>query len=479
MEQSMRLAPQMIQAMEILQLPILALQERIEAEMQSNPVLELSPVVGENQNDGEGGDELPDRGERPLVVKEGGSSSEDFHRLADFEDEYAPWMGEARGGRSIPGERDRKMDAMANAPANEASLGDYLHQQWAFIEAPPAVKQAGTQIINFIDSDGYLHSTLEEVQAAGDPSVTLESLRQALPLVQTLDPPGVGARDLKECLLLQLKVEAAAGADVFLEIDLVKNYLRDIEMNRLPQIAHRTGKTLERIKAAIVNLSRFNPRPGSLVGQRSAPVITPDAVLEVDDQGQMTVSIPSSNLPHLYISKEYRRMVRDKQTDRSAKQFIRQNLRSAQWLLGAIEQRRQTIRRVTEEVFKVQSEFLEKGPEALRPLPMADVAAKVGVHVATVSRAVAGKYVQTPRGIFPIRMFFSGGKANAEGADMAWESIRVRLREIIDAEDKDKPLRDDQIAKVLREQGITIARRTVAKYRDLMEIPPARKRRTF
>jgi RNA polymerase sigma-54 factor len=250
-------------------------------------------------------------------------------------------------------------------------------------------------------------------------------------------------------------------------------------MNRLPQIAHRTRMKVEQIKAAIVNLSRFNPRPGSLVGQRSAPVITPDVVLEVDDQGQMSVSIPSSNLPHLYISREYRRMARDNRTDRSAKQFIRQNLRSAQWLLGAIEQRRQTIRRVTEEVFKAQSDFLEKGLEALRALPMTDVAVKVGVHVATVSRAVAGKYVQTPRGIFPLRMFFSGGKANSEGADMAWESIRAKIRDIVDAEDKDKPLRDDQIVEALQKQGVTIARRTVVKYRDRMEIPPARKRRTF
>jgi RNA polymerase sigma-54 factor len=215
------------------------------------------------------------------------------------------------------------------------------------------------------------------------------------------------------------------------------------------------------------------------VGQRSAPVITPDVVLEVDDHGQVTVSIPSGGLPHLYISKAYRRMFRDDRTDRSAKQFIRQNLRSAQWLLGAIEQRRHTIRRVTEEVFNFQSEFLEKGPEALRPLPMTDVAVKVGVHVATVSRAVAGKYVQTPRGIFPIRMFFSGGKASTEGPDIAWESIRAKLRDIIDTEDKDRPLRDEEIVEVLGKQGITIARRTVAKYRDRMEIPPARKRRKF
>jgi RNA polymerase sigma-54 factor len=479
MEQQMRLAPRMIQAMEILQLPIMALQERIEAEMQSNPVLEMSPISDQNEDASDGGDELPERGERALVVKEGGSTSEDFRRLSEFEDDYAPWMGEGGGGRIASGDRDRKMDAMANAPANEASLGDYLHQQWAFVEAPPEIKQAGAQIINFIDADGYLHSTLEEIHAAGNQGVSMEALSQALPLVQTLEPPGVGARDLKECLLLQLNAETAAGSDVSLEIELVTSYLRDIEMNRLPQIVRRTGKTLERIKAAIATLSRFNPRPGSLVGQRSAPVVTPDVILEVDERGHISVSMPSGNLPHLYISKEYRKMASDSRIDRSAKQFIRLNLRSAQWLLGAIEQRRHTIRRVTEEVFKAQREFLDKGPEALRPLPMADVAGKVGVHVATVSRAVAGKYVQTPRGIFPIRMFFSGGKVNAEGSDMAWESIRVKLKEVIDAEDKSKPLNDDRIVEALKAAGVVIARRTVAKYRDLMNIPPARKRRKF
>jgi RNA polymerase sigma-54 factor len=479
MEQQMRLAPRIIQAMEILQLPLMALQERIEAEMQSNPVLELgSTADAEGDLPSELRDELPDRGEQPLVVKEG-SASEDFHRLSDFEDEYEPWLNEAPAARVAGGDRDQKMDAMANAPDHKPSLNDYLHQQWTFVEANPELKEAGTQIINFIDDDGYLHSSLDEIYLRLDKKIPLETLQAALPLVQMLEPAGVGARGLKECLLLQLALETAVGNDVSLETLLVEHYLRDIEMNRLPAIARRTGKTLEQIKAAIDNLSRLNPRPGLLVASRSAPVIMPDVILEYGDDGELVVIMPQGNMPHLYISKQYRKMAKDTKTDRTAKQFIRRNIRSAQWLIGAIEQRQQTIRRVTEEVFKAQREFLEKGQEALRPLPMADVAGKVGVHVATVSRAVAGKYVQTPRGIFPLRMFFSGGKASADGSDMAWDAIRVKLKEIVEGEDKSNPLNDDQIVEALKAVGIDIARRTVAKYRGLMDILPARKRKKF
>ena len=172
-------------------------------------------------------------------------------------------------------------------------------------------------------------------------------------------------------------------------------------------------------------------------------------------------------------------MVRSRKTDRDTKQFIRKNIRSAQWLMSAIEQRKHTVLRVAEEVFKVQREFLDAGPEALKPLPMMDVARKVGVHVATVSRAVAGKYVQMQRGIFPLRMFFSGGTTTSAGQDVSWDAVKAKLKEIIDAEDKSKPLNDDELAAEMKSNGIEIARRTVAKYRGLMDIPPARKRRQY
>jgi RNA polymerase sigma-54 factor len=289
----------------------------------------------------------------------------------------------------------------------------------------------------------------------------------------------VGARDLKECLLLQLEAEAATGRDVTVERELVGRFLRDIEMNRLPAIAKRMGKSIEQIKTAIENLSHLNPRPGVLVGQRTVPVILPDVTVETGPGGELKVLMSDGNQPNLYISKTYRKLAKDRTADLETRQFVQKNIRSAQWLIGAIEQRRATVRRVVEEVFRVQREFLEQGQEALKPLPMAEVANKVGVHVATVSRAVAGKYVQTPRGIYPLRMFFSGGTTTAGGQDVAWDAVRVRLREIIDAEDKANPFNDDELAAELKKHGLDIARRTVAKYRGLLDIPPARKRRQY
>jgi RNA polymerase sigma-54 factor len=202
-------------------------------------------------------------------------------------------------------------------------------------------------------------------------------------------------------------------------------------------------------------------------------------IVELDESGEPVVSMADGNTPNLGISEYYRQAARDRSTDRSARQFLRKNIRSAQWLIGAIAQRRHTIFRVTQEVFRVQREFLETGHEALRPLPMAEVAEKVGVHVATVSRAVAEKYVQTPRGIFPLRMFFSGGTRTADGEDVSWGAVQARLREIVENENKSAPLGDEQLADALRAEGIDIARRTVAKYRGLLNIPPARKRREY
>lgn len=479
----MTLAPRMIQAMEILQLPLLALQERIEAEMLSNPVLELHDPEVDDQAPPARVEETEARGERDLVVDDSNGNSEDFERLAEFEAEFGSEFtrsaAPARAPAPRPGERDRKMDAMANSPARGISLTEHLLEQWRFVETDPPVAEAGELIINFIDADGYLRISLEELQTQTPEPIPLEVLRVGLQMVQALEPVGVGARNLQECLLLQLAMEQQAGRDVSVEMELVRNFLRDIEMNRLPRIAKRTGRDIEDIKKGIENLSHLEPRPGSLIGERAVPVIGPDVIVDIADDGTVVVMLPDGNTPQLHVSRMYGRMVRNRKTDRDTKAFIRKNIRSARWLMSAIEQRKHTVFRVVVEVFKVQREFLDSGVEALKPLPMTDVAERVGVHVSTVSRAVAGKYAQTPRGIYPLRMFFSGGTTTTVGRDVAWDAVRARLKEIIGAEDKSNPLNDDQLAEELQKHGIKIARRTVAKYRNLMDIPPARKRREY
>ena len=476
----MKLSPRIIQAMEILQLPMLALQERIDAEMMSNPVLEMQQ--GEADEPTPSDDTEPaDRGEKDLVIEDSPSrQGDDFERLSEFTEEYGTDFinsEEPRRPKPPTGERDRKLDAMANAPASTQSLNEYLHDQWRFVEVDRPIAEAGRLIIDEINADGYCRAPLEEI--AADSPIDMQQFHKALRLVQRLDPTGVGARDLKECLAIQLAAEADAGRDVTVELALVQRHLHDIEMNRLPQIERRSEYSIEQIKKAIENLSHLNPRPGSLISPRTVPIIMPDVIVDVDDDGRLMVVMADGNAPRLGISENYRRIARDKRTDREARKYLHNNIRSARWLVGAIQQRRHTVRRVAEEVFKVQREFLDRGTEALKPLPMATVAQRVGVHVATVSRAVAGKYAQTPRGIFPLRMFFSGGTTSADGQDLAWDAVKAKLKEIVDAEDKSKPLNDDQLASALAEHGLTIARRTVAKYRGLLDIPPARRRRQF
>jgi len=482
--QQMKLAPRIIQAMEILQLPMLALQERIDAEMEANPVLETQEMASDAESSA-ADTETADRGEQDMVVADDNGNSDDFERLADITDEYGVEFNgidtPIRQAAPASGERDRKLDAMANTPAPGESLAEYLMGQWVFVEVEGDVKSAGELIISLIDEDGYLRTELDELANRADLERPFsdEILRAALTMVQTLEPTGVGARNLSECLMLQLQAEAKTGMDVSVEMLLVSRFLRDIEMNRLPRIAQRSGKTIEEIKQAIGNLSHLNPKPGLLISQRSAPVITPEILVDIDSEGQLIVSMADDSSPQLCISEDYRRLARDRKTEADTRRFLQKNIRSAQWLVEAIAQRKRTIQRVAAEVFIVQRGFLESGKEALKPLPMADIAGKIGVHVATVSRAVAGKYVQTPRGIYPLRMFFSGGTKSSEGKDVAWDVVRGKLQEVIDNEDKSKPMNDDQLAEALTEKGFTIARRTVAKYRRILNIPPARKRREF
>jgi RNA polymerase sigma-54 factor len=251
-------------------------------------------------------------------------------------------------------------------------------------------------------------------------------------------------------------------------------------MNRYPQISKKLDRPIEDLKAAVKGLARLHPYPGKQVGGEDAPPITPDAIIYYDeDTDKYEIEMTNDPAPSLFISGMYRRMLKDRQVDKKTREFLANNVRNARWLIESIEQRKSTILRVIRAVVDAQREFFDTGPEFLRPLPMIQVADQLGIHVATVSRAVSEKWIQTPRGVFPLRRFFSGGTTSAEGEDMSWDAVKEKLKTIIENEDKKNPLNDDEIVEKLAAQGLTLARRTVAKYRKILNISTARQRREF
>ncbi|MHC4946659.1 MAG: RNA polymerase factor sigma-54 [Planctomycetota bacterium] len=497
MSQQMKLAPRMIQSMEILQMPMLALQERIEQELESNialeqtePGTELEGLKTEREDDRR----EETQGERELVVgQDTPDGSEDFERLSAFESQYREAFdneySSARFASSrYKGERDRKMDAMANIAARGESITEQLLAQWTFAEVEPDVAVAGTRLIDYIDDDGLLSTDLETIadqtRHHPDGETTVEQLEEALGQVQAwLDPPGIGARTSREAVLIQIdRHEPFDGnEDTWADARLIiEQHFDDLLENRLPRIAQRSSLPLDRIKTAKELLSRLKPHPGRELVRENVPPIIPDVVVDYDEQEEAYVAALSHGLlPTLRINSQYQGMARDRAQDRETRDFAGRSVRNATWLIEAIGQRNSTLLRVVNVVLARQREFFDHGPQHLKPLPMIEVADQLGIHVGTVSRAVAGKWMQTPRGLVPLRKFFSGGTETESGESMSWDAVKATLKEVIDGEDKSKPFSDEALAAELKERGIDIARRTVVKYRQQLGIPPARRRKEY
>ena len=481
LEQRMKLAPHMIQSMEILQLPILALQERIEQELNSNPVLETEQPENPDEAETNGEDQpAEDIDDKDLVLSTDNNKADDFERLDSLGDGFTDYMAQAAPLRKRIqiDEVDKKLEALKNTAAPPQSLHEYLAEQWGLVDADEPVKKAGEMIIDYLDDRGYLTVRLEQLHNKDRGDFTVDDLKQALQLVQKLEPAGVGARDLKECLLIQM---AQIGEDMSFEARLVTEYMDELLDNHLPEIARKMNCSIETINRAIERLSKLDTSPGLQIGRERNHPITPDVIVESsDDEGRYSVRLADSGLPYLRVNDYYAKMAKDDRVGEKTRKFLQNNLRSAQWIIDAIEQRKNTLLKVTKAIVKYQTDFFEKGQLYLRPLPMSKVADEVGVHLATVSRAVSGKYVQCPWGILPLRKFFSGGIDDVNGQAHSWEAVRAKLQQIIDQEDKAKPLNDDEILDQLLKSGIKkLARRTVAKYRKLLNIPAARFRKKF
>ncbi|MFQ5429002.1 MAG: RNA polymerase factor sigma-54 [Phycisphaerae bacterium] len=497
-----RLTPQLIQSMEILQLPLLALEARIREELESNPVLEeteLSPQP----------DDAQEPTEDAAASEEQRAEAESFERLDVMSRELELDPGDLPYGRGTvsDGERDAKMDAMANTACRGEDLNEHLIRQWGLIEADAAVKEAGRVLIDWVDEDGYLRSEnehhslggngdaaearplvirrndedrerlMEEIAMSRTPPIDRAVLDAALALLQTLEPVGVGARDLAECLLIQLR--AQGDTDPF-HAELVEEHLVELAKNMFPVVARKTGRSIDEIKEALKVIGKLNHHPGLLVRTQDVPRISPDILVDYNEDGDgYTVRLTRGSSPRLRIAPHYRRMLQDKSGDKKVREFIRNRIEAAAAIIDAIHYRRERMLELAKVIVDRQRDFFDYGPQFLKVLRMRDLAEEFNCDPSTISRTVDGKYLQCPRGIYPLRMFFTGGTTDDRGESVSWDSIRAKVKAIIDAEDKSAPLSDDEIAKRLETTGTAIARRTVAKYRAQLNIPSARQRRAY
>lgn len=476
---SMKLAPRMIQSMEILQLPITALEERIAQEMEKNPVLEQKEAAPPDQDDpGEPATEEQFNPDAPLEHDR--DAELDFKRLEEIDKDWDGHFNEehrpSRGAIDEAG--DKKLDAMQNMPSRQQSLQDYLSEQLPYLELTPEQHEIVEYLIANLDANGWLKTPTEQlIQGFGKP-VTADQIEDCIDFLHKLDPAGIGARDLEECLLLQLTPETQHRD--LLRMILVNHLLEDVATNRLPVIQKRTGADLQTISDAIEVLKHFDPKPGSRFATENVQYIVPDIIVEKNEAGEYTVRLTDDWIPEVRVSRRYMAEYKNRASDPKTRDYLRKNIQSAQWLIDAIQQRRNTLEKVTKAIISHQKAFLDKEHDYIEPLKMQQIADQVGVHVTTVSRAVDDKWAQTPRGVFPLKRFFGGGTTNQmTGEDVAWEKIKKQLLELIAQEDKSSPLSDEDLVKKLQETGYPVARRTVTKYRKMLKIPSSRQRKDW
>ena len=481
--QVQKLAPRMIQSMEILQLPVLALQERIEQEMNENPLLELQeadPQLPDEPSEQVENPNAPSESEKELVVDSDHDNQDDFERLLNMKGELPNTFDEPfrKSSNRIQEEGDRRHDLMANAEAHPESLNDYLLHQLAELDIDSDVEEMAERIVSTLDArdGGYLRTPLSDLLPANHTPEDLDIAKRALDVVQALEPIGIAARDLSECLMLQLTPDMDFHDEMK---TIISDHLEDIGGNRLPAIQRKTGFSLEIIQQVKDELHRLNPKPGIAFMETHVPTVTPDVIVEQAEDGGYKVRLDDDRVPTLFISEYYRKRLQDPGSTAEEKEYIKHKINGAQWLIDSIEQRRSTLTKVSQAIVDHQKAFLDEGPEAIEPLKMQQIADRVGVHVTTVSRAVDDKWIQTARGILPLKRFFVGGTQTEDGDDVAWDTIRLKLQEVIDGEDKSKPLSDEDIVKELKKHGMTVARRTVTKYRKKMRIPSSRQRRDW
>jgi len=462
------LTPGLVQMVKLLTLNKLELRDMINEEMVANPLLEELPEAVPSLDDVQSKRET----EAPEPVAPTGDGADADRRDAFQEVDYGSFFRDYLDpGFKSPSAEDTERPSFENFLSRPASLADHLQWQLSLSVAGDAVNDAAFSIIGNLNEDGYLTATLEEVAQAGGHK--LEDVEAALALVQEFDPLGVAARNVRECLLAQLRVLAPENE---LARRIVSDHLNDIQDQHFREIARALGSTVAAVEEALECIRRLDPRPGQRYNDVQPRLIEPDvAFVKVDEVYRVVMN--EDGLPHLRLSHQYRRMMSDSTASREVKNYVRERFNSAIQLIKNIEQRKHTIVRVCESIIRRQIEFLDKGLDFLRPMMIKDVAEEVGVHPSTVSRAVSSKYAHTPQGVFELRYFFSEPVQGPAGGDLSLINLKRLVQRIIEGEDSARPLTDEQITALLREKGISVTRRTVAKYREDLKIPSTHHRR--
>jgi len=472
LEQRQVLSPQMQQSLHLLQAPILELQALVQQELQMNPTLEeVAPIQESIEVHLDTGAE---NGARESGPADGELDfREEFSRLQELDREWREIFDQTQTFRATPEDEERRA-RMLESIVEEESLEEHLLGQLRLADLAEAETRIGELIIGSIDENGYLRTGLDELASMlGAP---LDQVERVLRAVQGFDPAGIAARDLRECLLLQLEHRGYAADS--LEMQLVRDHLEQLGRKRFPELARRFRTDPARIQQVAELLATLDPRPARRFAPAQNPYVLPDVEV-VKLNGQWTVRMNDDYVPHLRISNLYRRMMAERGNDPEVIRYIREKVRAGQFLIRSIHQRQDTIRRIAEEMVRRQEGFFEHGVSELRPMTMAQIAEVIGVHETTVSRAIANKYLRSPRGVFELRFFFSSGYQTRDGKSLSNRTVKDAVAELVAGEDPTSPLSDQAIVAILEEQGLDIARRTVAKYRGELGILPSHMRRQY
>ena len=460
------LTPGLVQMVSVLALNRLELREMINQEMVANPVLEeLSeePTPADNYSD-----ENFLKNETEKVPETEAANPFDEFDVGSFFNQYLDTGGD--GGQSQEREISER-PSFEKFLSSPAGLTDHLAWQLSVTICSDSVREVVENIIGNLDENGYLTASVEEL--AQDGKYSQDDLEDALAVVQDFDPIGVGARDLRECLLLQLKAFDSQNA---LAQQIVSEHLKQVQSNQLKEVARALNRPVEVVKRALDVIKKLDPRPGLRYNKTEPRLVEPDVYFRKVD-GLWQVLLNEDDMPQLRLSPTYRRLLARDAADKDVRNYVKERFTAAIQLLKNIEQRKHTILRVCQSIIARQGDFLDQGPDALKPMMIKEVAEEVGVHPSTVSRAVASKYAHTPQGVLELRSFFSEAVNGPEGGGMSLLTLKRLVKKMIEEEDTAKPLTDEQIAKKLDDAGIHVTRRTVAKYREDMRIPSTHQRR--